>query len=174
MPSSPTYSSKPSRRFLQPAPTHPCRRRLGGRAGLRDLSRQLLHGGGALSSATKLQQSLFVSGVFDDFSTVVTSLVRGDDLLALQDADPSVRGGQDEVFIRRGMRNGVIIDDKLANLGHDPGPSGLFSPLAVVQPSVPSQQGFRCDDTGDFCQEFPAKRLTLYRAPTSLVGCFRH
>ena len=51
--------------------------------GLRDLSRQLLHGGGALSSATKLQQSLFVSGVFDDFSTVVTSLVRGDDLLAL-------------------------------------------------------------------------------------------
>ena len=50
-----------------------------------------------------------MSGVFDDFSTVVTSLVRGDDLLALQDADPSVRGGQDEVFIRRGMRNGVII-----------------------------------------------------------------
>lgn len=78
--------------------------------GLRDLSRQLLHGGGALSSATKLQQSLFVSGVFDDFSTVVASLVRGDDLLALQDTDPSVRGGQDEVFIRRGMRNGVIIE----------------------------------------------------------------
>ena len=66
--------------------------------------------------------------------------------------------------------------DKLANLGHDPGPSGLFPPLAVVplprnQPSVPSQQGFRCDDTGDFCQEFPAKRLTLYREPTSLVVC---
>ena len=63
--------------------------------------------------------------------------------------------------------------DKLANLGHDPGPSGLFPPLAVVplprnQPSVPSQQGFRCDDTGDFCQEFPTKRLTLYREPTSL------
>ena len=56
------------------------------------------------------------------------------------------------------------------------GPSGLFPPLAVVplprnQPSVPSQQGFRCDDTGDFCQEFPAKRLTLYREPTSLVVC---
>ena len=66
--------------------------------------------------------------------------------------------------------------DKLANLGHDPGPSGLFPPLAVVplprnQPSVPSQKGFRCDDTGDFCQEFPAKRLTLYREPTSLVVC---
>ena len=56
------------------------------------------------------------------------------------------------------------------------GPSGLFPPLAVVplprnQPSVPSQQGFRCDDSGDFCQEFPAKRLTLYREPTSLVVC---
>ena len=25
--------------------------------------------------------------------------------------------------------------------------------------------------TGDFCQEFPAKRLTLYREPTSLVVC---
>ena len=66
--------------------------------------------------------------------------------------------------------------DKLANLGHDSGPSGLFPPLAVVplprnQPSVPSQQGFRCDDTGDFCQEFPAKRLTLYREPTSLIVC---
>ena len=34
-----------------------------------------------------------------------------------------------------------------------------------------SQKGFRCDDTGDFCQEFPAKRLTLYREPTSLVVC---
>ena len=33
---------------------------------------------------------------------------------------------------------------------------------------MPSQQGFRCDDTGDFFQEFPAKRLTLYREPTSL------
>ena len=39
------------------------------------------------------------------------------------------------------------------------------------EPSVPSQKGFRCDDTGDFCQEFPAKRLTLYREPTSLVVC---
>ena len=39
------------------------------------------------------------------------------------------------------------------------------------KPSVPSQKGFRCDDTGDFCQEFPAKRLTLYREPTSLVVC---
>ena len=62
--------------------------------------------------------------------------------------------------------------DELANLGHDPGPSGLFPPLAVVplprnQPSVPSQKGFRCDDTGDFCQEFPAKRLTLYRESCS-------
>ena len=36
---------------------------------------------------------------------------------------------------------------------------------------MPSQKGFRCDDTGDFCQEFPAKRLTLYREPTSLVVC---
>ena len=57
--------------------------------------------------------------------------------------------------------------NKVANLGHDPGPSDLFSPLAVVplphnEPSVPSQQGFRCDDSGDFCQEFPAKRLTLH------------
>jgi len=34
---------------------------------------------------------------------------------------------------------------------------------------VPSQEGFRCDDTGGFCQEFPAERLTLYREPTSLV-----
>ena len=34
---------------------------------------------------------------------------------------------------------------------------------------MPSQQGFRCDDTGNFCQEFPAKRLALYREPTSLV-----
>ena len=63
--------------------------------------------------------------------------------------------------------------NELANLHHDPRPSGLFPPLAVVplprnQPSVPSQQGFPCDDTGDFCQEFPAKRLTLYREPTSL------
>ena len=39
------------------------------------------------------------------------------------------------------------------------------------EPSVPSQKGFRCDDTGDFCQEFPAKRLTIYREPTSLVVC---
>ena len=63
---------------------------------------------------------------------------------------------------------------ELANLGHDPGPSKLFPPRAVVplprnEPSVPSQQGFRCDDTGDFGQEFPAKRLTLYRKPTALV-----
>ena len=56
---------------------------------------------------------------------------------------------------------------------HLPGlPSDLFPPLAVVplphnEPSVPSQQGFRCDDSGDFCQEFPAKRLTLHREPTS-------
>ena len=34
---------------------------------------------------------------------------------------------------------------------------------------LPSQKGFRCDDTGDFCQEFPAKRLTLYRETMSLV-----
>ena len=55
-------------------------------------------------------------------------------------------------------------------------PSELFPPLAVVplprdEPSVPSQKGFRCDDSGDFCQEFPAKRLTLYRQPTSLAVC---
>ncbi len=55
-------------------------------------------------------------------------------------------------------------------------PSELFPPHAVVplprdEPSVPSQKSFRCDDTGDFCQEFPAKRLTLYREPTSLVVC---
>ena len=116
MPSSPTYSSKPLDASSSPHLLTLVEGALEEELGLRDLSRQLLHGGGALSSATKLQQSLFVSGVFDDFSTVVTSLVRGDDLLALQDADPSVRGGQDEVFIRRGMRNGVIIDDKLANL----------------------------------------------------------
>ena len=66
--------------------------------------------------------------------------------------------------------------NELANLGHDPRPSELFPPLAVVpllrdEPSVPSQKSFRCDDTGDFCQEFPAKRLTLYRQPTSLVVC---
>ncbi len=64
--------------------------------------------------------------------------------------------------------------DELANLGHDPGPSELLPPRAAVplprnEPSVPSQQGFRCDDAGDFCQEFPAKRLALYREPTSLV-----
>ena len=34
---------------------------------------------------------------------------------------------------------------------------------------MPSQECFRCEDTGDFCQEFPAERLTLYREPTSLV-----
>ena len=34
---------------------------------------------------------------------------------------------------------------------------------------MPGQEGFRCDDTGDFRQEFPAERLTLYREPTSLV-----
>ena len=31
------------------------------------------------------------------------------------------------------------------------------------------QKGVRGDDTGDFGQEFPAKPLTLYREPTSLV-----
>ncbi len=64
--------------------------------------------------------------------------------------------------------------DELGNLGHYPGPSELFPPRTVVplprnEPPVPSQQGFRCDDTGDFCQEFPAERLTLYRETTSLV-----
>ncbi len=34
---------------------------------------------------------------------------------------------------------------------------------------MPSQEGFRCDDTGDFGQEFPAERLTLCREPPSLV-----
>ena len=34
---------------------------------------------------------------------------------------------------------------------------------------MPGQDGFRCDDTGDFGQEFPAKLLTLYREPSSLV-----
>ena len=47
--------------------------------------------------------------------------------------------------------------DELANLGHDPGPSELFLPLAVVplprdEPSVPSQKSFRCDDTGDLSE----------------------
>ena len=70
----------------------------------------------------------------------------------------------------------AIPTDELANLGHDPRPSELFPPLAVVpllrdELSVPSQKSFRCDDSGDFCQEFPAKRLTLYRQPTSLVVC---
>ena len=34
---------------------------------------------------------------------------------------------------------------------------------------MPGQEGFRCDDTGDFSQEFPAERLTLYREPPPLV-----
>ena len=35
---------------------------------------------------------------------------------------------------------------------------------------MPGQEGFRrCDDTGDFGQEFPAERLTLCREPPSLV-----
>ena len=60
------------------------------------------------------------------------------------------------------------------DLGDDSRPSEPFPPLAVVplpynEPSVPSQQRFRSDDTGNFCQKFPAKRLTLYREPTSLV-----
>ncbi len=64
--------------------------------------------------------------------------------------------------------------DELANLGHYPAPSELFPPHAVVplprnEPSVPGQQGFRGDESGDFCQEFPAEGLTLYREPTSSV-----
>ncbi len=64
--------------------------------------------------------------------------------------------------------------DELGNFGHYPGPSELFPSRAVVplprnEPSVPGQEGFRCDDTGDFCQEFPAEGFTLYRKPTSLV-----
>ncbi len=42
-------------------------------------------------------------------------------------------------------------------------------PLPRNEPSVPGQQRFRRDESGDFCQEFPAERLTLYREPTSLV-----
>ncbi len=34
---------------------------------------------------------------------------------------------------------------------------------------MPGQESVRGDDTGDFGQEFPAKLLTLYREPTSLV-----
>ena len=44
-----------------------------------------------------------------------------------------------------------------------------FVPLPRNEPSVPGQQSVRGDDTGDFGQEFPAKLLTLYREPTSLV-----
>ena len=32
-----------------------------------------------------------------------------------------------------------------------------------------TRRGFQCDDTGDFCQQFPAKRLTLYCQTTPLV-----
>ena len=111
----------------------------------------------------------------------LTSLRRGLDAMFSQnigDGAPGYRMAE----IREGAANSCIPPprirlrhphNELANLHHDPGPSELFPPLAVVplprnQPSVPSQQGFRCDDTGDFCQEFPAKRLTLYREPTSL------
>ena len=34
---------------------------------------------------------------------------------------------------------------------------------------MPGQERFRCDDTGDFSQHFPAERLTLYREPPPLV-----
>ncbi len=34
---------------------------------------------------------------------------------------------------------------------------------------MPGQEGFRCDDTSDFSQEFPAERLTLHREPPPLV-----
>ena len=61
MPSSPTYSSKPLDASSSPHLLTLVEGALEEELGLRDLSRQLLHGGGALSSATKLQQSLFVS-----------------------------------------------------------------------------------------------------------------
>ena len=40
--------------------------------------------------------------------------------------------------------------------------------LRKADPKREQAAKFR-DDTGNFCQEFPAKRLTLYREPTSLV-----
>ena len=40
--------------------------------------------------------------------------------------------------------------------------------MPQLDSTVPSQQSFRRDDAGDFCQEPPAKRLTLHREPTSL------
>ena len=112
----------------------------------------------------------------------LTSLRRGLDAMFSQntcDGAPSYR----MAGIREGTANSCIpplrirrrhSHDELANLGHDPEPSKLFPPRAVVplprnKPSVPSQKGFWCDDAGNFCQEFPAKRLTLYREPTSLV-----
>ena len=96
----------------------------------------------------------------------LTSLRRGLDAMFSQNIGDGAPGyGMAE--IREGAANACIPPlrirlrhphHELANLHHDPGPSGLFPPLAVVplprnQPSVPSQQGFRCDDTGDFCQD---------------------
>ena len=54
------------------------------------------------------------------------------------------------------------------------GRPSCFPPRAVVslprnESSVPGQESVRGHDTGDFGQEFPAKLLTLYREPTSLV-----
>ena len=54
MPSSPTYSSKPLDASSSPHLLTLVEGALEEELGLRDLSRQLLHGGGALSSATKL------------------------------------------------------------------------------------------------------------------------
>ena len=42
---------------------------------------------------------------------------------------------------------------------------------SAIRRAVPNQKGFRCDDTGDFCQEFPAKRLTFYREQTAIGVC---
>ena len=48
-------------------------------------------------------------------------------------------------------------------------PPGAIIPLPSNEPSVPRQQGVGSDDTGDFGQEFPAERFSLYGEPTSLV-----
>ena len=65
MPSSPTYCFKASRRFLRARTYSPLSNGARKSRRFRDLSVcQLLHGGGALSSATKLQQSLFVAGSY--------------------------------------------------------------------------------------------------------------
>ena len=89
----------------------------------------------------------------------LTSLRRGLDAVFPQnigDGAPGYRTAE----IREGTANPCIpplrirlshSHHELTDLGHDSGPSKLFPPLAVVplprnEPSVLSQQGFRCDD----------------------------